>query len=78
MISVTDLGLPAMSLMTWVLALLPIVVILVLMLALNVSGGRSGIISWVLTAVIIYFVFGGGIDVIAAGTVTGLWSTLFV
>ncbi|MBR3693153.1 MAG: L-lactate permease [Erysipelotrichales bacterium] len=78
MISVTDLGLPAMSLMTWILALLPIVVILVLMLALNVSGGRSGIISWVLTAAIIYFVFGGGIDVIAAGTVKGLWSTLFV
>ena len=72
------LGLPSMSILTWVLALLPIAVILVLMLGLNFSGGRSGIICWVLTAAIIYFVFGGGTDVIAAGTVKGMWSTLFV
>ena len=78
MINVTELGLPAMSFVTWLLALLPVVVILVLMLAFKVSGARSGIIAWVLTGVIVYFVFQGGSDVIAAGTVKGFWSTLFV
>lgn len=71
-------GLPTMSVLTWLLALLPVVVILVLMLAFKVSGARSGIIAWVLTGAIVYFVFQGGSDVIAAGTVKGFWSTLFV
>ncbi len=77
-IDVTSVGLPSMSILTWILALLPIIVILVLMLALNVSGARSGIISWVLAGVIAYFVFGAGPEVLAAGTVKGFWSTLFV
>lgn len=77
-INVTEVGLPAMDILTWVLAILPIVVILVLMLALKVSGARSGIISWLLTGVIVYFVFKGGPEVIASGTVKGFWSTLFV
>ncbi len=77
-IDVTAVGLPAMDILTWVLAILPIVVILALMLALKVSGARSGIIAWVLTGVIVYFVFQGGPEVIAAGTVKGFWSTLFV
>lgn len=75
---VASLGLPAMSLLTWILALLPIAVILVLMLALKVSGARAGIIAWALTAVIVYFVFGGGFDVIVAGSFKGFWSTIFV
>ena len=66
------------NIMTWILAVLPIVLILVLMLALKVSGARSGIIAWALAAVIAYFVFNAGPEVIAAGTVKGFWSTLFV
>ena len=75
---VVELGLPSMSLVTWVLALLPIIVILVLMLALKVNGAKAGIIAWVLTAVIVYVVFKGGPDIIVAGTFKGFWSTLFV
>ncbi|MBR3693155.1 MAG: L-lactate permease [Erysipelotrichales bacterium] len=78
MINVTDLGLPAMNVMTWVLAILPVALILVLMMGLKVSGARSGIIAWVLTAAIVYFVFGGNSTIIASGTVKGFWSTLFV
>jgi len=78
MINVTDLGLPAMNVMTWVLAISPVALILVLMMGLKVSGARSGIIAWVLTAAIVYFVFGGNSTIIASGTVKGFWSTLFV
>ena len=78
MIDVSAIGLPSMNVVTWVLALFPIVLILVLMLAFKVSGARSGVIAWVLTAVIVYFVFHGGPVVIGAGTVKGLWSTVTV
>ncbi len=78
MVDVTSLGLPALDIMTWVFAILPVGVILVLMLQFKMSGARAGVISWVLTAVIVYFVFKGGPDVIASGTVKGVWATLFV
>ncbi len=78
MVDVTSLGLPSMDIMTWVLALLPIAVILVLMLQFKMSGARAGVISWLLAAIVVYFVFGGGPDVIASGTVKGVWATLFV
>ena len=78
MIDVTSVGLPSMNILTWVLALAPIVLVLVLMLAFKVSGARAGVIAWVLTAVIAYFIFHAGPDVIGAGTVKGLWSTINV
>lgn len=78
MLDVVAKGLPEMSILTWVLAILPIVVILVLMLALKLSGAKSGIIGWVIACVIAYFVFKAGPEVLVAGTVKGFWSTLFV
>lgn len=71
-------GLPPMSLLTWFLAALPIIVVLGLMIGLGMSGGRAGVISWFVAAAVIFFRFGGGPEVIAVGTLKGLWSTIFV
>ena len=78
MIDVMSTGLPAMSLVKWIAALSPIILVLVLMLALKVSGARAGVIGWLFSAVIVYFVFGGGPDVLVSGTIKGFWQTLIV
>lgn len=71
-------GLPPMSLLTWILAALPIIVVLGLMIGLGMSGARAGVISWFVAVGVVFFRFGGGADVIAVGTLKGLWSTIFV
>ncbi|WP_018659080.1 L-lactate permease [Allofustis seminis] len=71
-------GLPPMSGLTWMLAALPIIVVLGLMIGLGVSGSRSGVIAWIVSVLVILFAFGGDVHVLATGTLKGLWSTLFV
>ena len=71
-------GLPAMSLGTWILALLPVVVVLTLMMVFKMSGARAGVISWIVALAVVFFAFGGGPAVLASGTVKGLWTTIFV
>lgn len=71
-------GLPPMSLLTWIMAALPIIVVLGLMIGLGMSGARAGVISWFVAVAVVFFQFGGGADVIAVGTLKGLWSTIFV
>lgn len=77
-INMAQLGLPDLSILTWVLAILPVVVILVLMLQFKMAGSKAGVLSWVIAGLIAYFVFQAGPDVLAAGTVKGVWSTFFV
>ena len=77
-IDMTSVGLPEMSVMTWLLALLPVIVVLTLMMAFKMSGARAGVVSWLVAVGVVYFTFGGGVDVLASGTVKGLWTTLFV
>lgn len=77
-INMAELGLPGLSVLTWVLAILPVAVILVLMLKLKMAGSRAGVISWVIAGLIAYFVFKASPAVLAAGTVKGVWSTFFV
>ncbi|RKD23011.1 hypothetical protein BEP19_12330 [Ammoniphilus oxalaticus] len=77
-IDMAQVGLPELSVFTWILAALPIVLVLTLMMGFKMSGARAGGIAWVVTLVISYFAFGSGIDVLAAGSVKGLWTTVFV
>src|SRR5699024_12661747 len=78
MSNLQSVGLPAMSVGTWLLALLPVVVVLTLMMAFKMSGARAGVISWLVAVAVVYFTFGGGAEVLASGTVKGLWTTIFV
>ncbi len=70
--------LPPMSVLTWILAMLPLIVVLVLMFRFKVSGPRAGVIAWVITLVIAYFVFKAGPQVLLAGSIKGVWTTLSV
>jgi len=74
----TSMGLPEFGGFTWILALLPIIVILVLMLGFGMSGAKSGVISWAIAGIIGVYVFQGDVNVLASGTLKGIWSTIFV
>src|SRR5699024_11462410 len=77
-IDMSNVGLPEMSLVTWILALLAVVVVLALMMVFKMSGARAGFISWLVALAVVFFAFGGGAEVLAAGTLKGLWTTIFV
>ena len=65
-IDMSNVGLPEMSLVTWILALLPVVVVLALMMVFKMSGARAGFISWLVALAVVFFAFGGGAEVLAA------------
>lgn len=70
-------GLPQLSLWLWVVAILPIALVLVLMMFFKWSGGKSGILAWFLTLIIAGFFFGGNLQILTVGTLKGLWVTLW-
>ncbi|MGE0812354.1 MAG: L-lactate permease [Vicinamibacterales bacterium] len=71
-------GLPELSVGLWLLAWLPIVVVLVLMMVLRMSGGKAGAVAWVVSLAIGAYFFGGDARLLASGTIKGLWTTVFV
>ncbi|MGI9951728.1 L-lactate permease [Moorellaceae bacterium AZ2] len=71
-------GLPELQLWLWVVSLLPIIAVLVLMMIFRWSGGKSGVVGWLLTLVIAYLWFGGNLHVLSAGMLKGLWATVWV
>ncbi|RKD25032.1 hypothetical protein BEP19_04185 [Ammoniphilus oxalaticus] len=77
-IDMTQVGLPDLSILTWGLAALPVIVVLTLMMGFKMSGARAGVIAWLVALAVAYFTFGGGIEVVASGTAKGLWTTIFV
>ncbi|RKD23955.1 hypothetical protein BEP19_05915 [Ammoniphilus oxalaticus] len=77
-IDMTQVGLPELSMLTWLLAASPIALVLILMMGFKMSGARAGVIAWILAMGVTFFAFGGGIDVLANGSAKGLWTTIFV
>ena len=71
-------GLPELSAALWLMAWIPIVVVLVLMMVFRMSGGKAGAVSWAASLLIGAYVFGGDIQLLASGTIKGLWTTVWV
>ncbi|WP_227765403.1 L-lactate permease [Zhaonella formicivorans] len=71
-------GLPELTVGRWLIAWIPILVVLILMMGFRWSGGKSGAVSWVASIIIGYFFFGGDLDILASGTIKGLWTTVWV
>lgn len=62
----------------WFIALIPVMSILILMMFLRWSGGKAGTFSWILAAVLSFFVFGGNLKLISIASLKGLWTTVFI
>jgi lactate permease len=71
-------GLPELTVGLWLMAWLPIVLVLVLMMGFRMSGGKSGAVSWVASLLIGAYFFGGDIRLLASGSIKGLWTTVWV
>src|SRR5699024_8676529 len=77
-IDMSTVGLPELSVLTWILAALPVIVVLTLMMAFKMSGSRAGVIAWIVGLLVTFFTFGGGIEVLTSGTAKGIWTTIFI
>lgn len=71
-------GLPDLTIGRWLIAWIPIVLVLVLMMGFRWSGGKSGAVAWVASLIVGALFFGGDLDILASGTIKGLWTTVFV
>ncbi|WP_227765394.1 L-lactate permease [Zhaonella formicivorans] len=71
-------GLPDLTIGRWLIAWIPIVLVLVLMMGFRWSGGKSGAVAWVASLIVGALFFGGDMDILASGTIKGLWTTVFV
>jgi lactate permease len=71
-------GLPELSAALWFMAWMPIVLVLVLMMAFRMSGGKAGAVSWAAALLIGAYFFGGDLRLLASGTIKGLWTTVWV
>lgn len=62
----------------WLLALLPVIVILVLMLGLRWGGSRAGALGWLAAVLVAFLAFGAGPELIAYTQVKAILLTLDV
>ena len=69
---------PPLTLFTWLLALLPIAVVLVLMVGLRWGGKKAGPVGWLAAILMAWLFFGAGPDVLLYSQVRGLLLTLYV
>ncbi|MBI9049930.1 MAG: L-lactate permease [Anaerolineaceae bacterium] len=67
-----------LTILNWLLALLPILSIVILMLALRWGGSKAGAFSWFLAIVLSVFVFEAGFQVLAYAQIRALMLTLDV
>ena len=71
-------GLPELTVGLWLMAWIPILVVLVLMMWLKMSGGKSGAVAWISSLLIGAYFFGSDLRLLASGTIKGLWTTVWV
>jgi lactate permease len=71
-------GLPELNAGLWFMAWVPIALILVLMMAFRMSGGKAGAVSWAVALAIGAMFFGADVQLLASGTIKGLWTTVWV
>lgn len=69
---------PALNLATWLLALSPIAIVLVLMVGLRWGGKKAGPVSWLVALVVARLFFGAGPDVLLYSQLRGLLLSLYV
>ncbi len=67
-----------LSTINWLLAFLPILMILIMMIKFHWSGGRAGAASWLIAFFICVLFFGANNKLISVASIKGLWNTIFI
>ena len=66
------------NIISWFLALVPILTLLVLIVKLRWGGSKAGPFGWFIAIVIAVIFFGADLKIIAIGSLKGLWSTIYI
>ncbi len=74
----TEPGIPAVNVVNWMLAFLPIAVLLILLVGFNWSGARAGAAAWLTAFGVAIFGFGGGASLLAYSQVKSALLSLWV
>jgi lactate permease len=69
---------PPLNLLTWLLAFLPIAVVLVLMVGLRWGGKKAGPVGWVVAMLVAWLYFGAGPGLLLTSQLRGILLTLYV
>jgi lactate permease len=69
---------PPITLLTWLLALSPIAVVLILMVGFRWGGSKAGPVGWLVAMVVAWLVFGAGPAVLFYSQLRGLLLSLYV
>ncbi|MFN2241264.1 MAG: L-lactate permease [Anaerolineae bacterium] len=69
---------PPLNLLTWLLAFLPIAVVLVLMVGFRWGGKKAGPVGWVVAMAVAWLVFGAGPELLLISQLRGILLTLYV
>ena len=66
------------DIINWFAALVPILVLLVLLLKFRWGGDEAASVGLLFAIFIAYFVFGGGIDMLASAIAKAMWTSLSI
>jgi lactate permease len=69
---------PPLNLLTWLLAFLPIAVVLVLMVGLRWGGKKAGPAGWAVALIVAWLAFGAGPELLLVSQLRGILLTLYV
>ena len=69
---------PPLNLLTWLLAFLPIAVVLVLMVGFRWGGKKAGPVGWAVAMLVAWLYFGAGPDLLLISQLRGILLTLYV
>ncbi len=69
---------PPLNLLTWLLAFLPIAVVLVLMVGFRWGGKKAGPVGWAVAMLVAWLYFGAGPDLLLTSQLRGILLTLYV
>lgn len=67
-----------LSLMKWLLALSPILLVSLLMVVMRWGGAKAGAVAWLWSIGVVILLFGGNAVTAASGSAKGLWETVFI
>jgi lactate permease len=69
---------PPLTLLTWLLALSPIAIVLVLMVGLRWGGKKAGPVGWIVAMLVGWLAFGAGPEVLLYSQLRGILLSLYV
>lgn len=66
------------NLLTWSMAILPVIVLIILLIAINMKASKASVIGVLITVITGYFIYKGDLKLIGLEIVKGAWSSITI